>query len=375
MGKEKLSLKDMMFNKQRVTFLSWLIKEAYKEFDEVNFIDDVLVKFPELELKERIYHIKDNLKIYLPDNYKLAVSIMRQSLPPELDPNKTDDDFGYFILSSFWEYIAEYWCNWEYLDFSLSNFEEFTKRFSMEFAIRPFLKKYPEQTLVYVEEWSKHDNYHVRRFASEWIRPSLPWWGKVDIGIQNTFDVLDNLFSDHTSYVFRSVANNMNDISKIDPIWVLSKLDEWKKSRKQSEKNMDYIMRHSLRTLLRSGHKESLQFIWYQKPDISIKNFQILTPSVSLWESLKFEFEIDSKNDQVLMIDYIIHFVKASGKNSWKTFKISKKKIWKWENIKITKKHPLREMTTLKLYPWKHFIELQINGEKFGKIEFDFKMN
>ena len=101
MEKGKFSLKDMMFNKQRVTFLSGLIKEAYEEFDEDNFIDDVLVKFPELELKERIHHIKDNLKIYLPDNYKLAVSIMLQSLPDELDPNKTDDDFGYFILSPF----------------------------------------------------------------------------------------------------------------------------------------------------------------------------------------------------------------------------------------------------------------------------------
>jgi len=37
----------------------------------------------------------------------------------------------------------------------------------MESAIRPFLKKYPKQTMVYIEKWSKNDNYHVRRLASE----------------------------------------------------------------------------------------------------------------------------------------------------------------------------------------------------------------
>jgi 3-methyladenine DNA glycosylase AlkC len=67
------------------------------------------------------------------------------------------------------------------LDFSLKSFEEFTKRFSMEFAIRPFLKKYPKETLKYVKKWSVSDNYHIRRFACEGTRPNLPWGGKVDI--------------------------------------------------------------------------------------------------------------------------------------------------------------------------------------------------
>ena len=235
MEKEKKLLKDLLFNKQKVTFLSSLIKKVYSEFDENNFIHDTIIKFPDLELKERIHHIKEKLKIYLPDNYVSAVHVMLKSLPPELDVDKTDNDYGYFILSPFWEYVSEYWCYSEYLDFSLSSLEEFTKRFSMEFAIRPFLKKYPNETLKYVEKWSKNQNYHVRRLASEWIRPNLPWWGKIDIGIQNIFHILDNLFSDHTSYVFRSVANNMNDISKIDSKAVLQKLSEWKNLWKQSK--------------------------------------------------------------------------------------------------------------------------------------------
>ena len=133
---------------------------------------------------------------------------------------------------------------------------------------------------------------------------------------------------------------------------------------------MDYIVNHSLRTLIKSGDIISLQFIWYNKPDISIQNFKVITPTITIWENLEFEFIIGWKDNQMLLIDYIIYFVKANWKLSWKTFKISKKKIKKWESIK----HLLKWMTTLKLYPWKHFIELQINGEKFWKNSFDFNI-
>jgi 3-methyladenine DNA glycosylase AlkC len=45
--------------------------------------------------------------------------------------------------------------------------EILTKRFSMEFAIRPFFQTFPSETLKQMEIWSTSDNYHVRRFASE----------------------------------------------------------------------------------------------------------------------------------------------------------------------------------------------------------------
>ena len=177
---------------------------------------------------------------------------MIQSLPEELDNNKTDDDFGSFILSPYGEFVAEYGCCEKYLDFSLECFEIFTKRFSMEFAIRPFLKKYPRETLKYVRKWSVSDNYHVRRFASEGIRPNLPWWWKLELWVETTLKILDNLFTDHTQYVLRSVANNLNDITKIDSDIVITRLLEWKKWWKQNEKNMLFLITHSLRTQIKS---------------------------------------------------------------------------------------------------------------------------
>ena len=372
MTQEKLILKDVLFNQQKVEDLARNIQNVYSYFEKENYVNDTVNKFPELELKQRIHHMKDMLKKYLPDDYKTAVNIIIQSLPKELDPHKQDDDFGSFILSPYWEYVAEFWCNEQYLDFSLEAFEIFTRRFSMEFAIRPFLKKFPKETLKYVKKWSLSNNYHVRRFASEGIRPNLPWWWKVDLWIDITLKILDNLFTDHTQYVLRSVANNLNDITKLDSNKVIDKLLEWKKSWKQNEKNMLFLITHALRTQIKLWNPKALQLLGYYMPDIKISNFNIITHKVHLWEAVEFQFDISSNITQKLLINYKLFFVWANGKVSEKVFNISKKSLSKWENINITKKHPLKSMTTKKLYSWEHFIEVFINGESFWKKSFDF---
>ena len=60
--KEKtFSLKDQLFNKEKITILSQRISKVFKEFQSNNFYTDVISKFPELELKERIFHINESI--------------------------------------------------------------------------------------------------------------------------------------------------------------------------------------------------------------------------------------------------------------------------------------------------------------------------
>ena len=372
MSQEKIILKDILFNIEKVSLFAENIKRVHWDFQEEKYVQETVNKFPELELKQRIYHMKDMLKKYLPDDYKTAVNIMLESLPTELDSNKTDDDFWSFILSPYWEYIAEFGCNENYLDFSLESLEIITKRFSMEFSIRPFLKKYPKETLKYVKKWSTDDNYHVRRFASEGIRPNLPWWGKVDLWVEITLKILDNLYIDSTQYVLRSVANNLNDITKIDANAVINRLLAWKNLWNQNEKNMLFLITHSLRTQIKSGNPKALQLLGFYMPDIKIEQFNINTREVKLWNSLEFNFNIISNISQKLLINYKIYFVMSNGKLSEKIFNLSKKNLSKWEVIKIQKKHPLKSMTTKKLYNWEHFVEIFINWEIFWKKSFEF---
>lgn len=373
MPKEKLILKDVLFNHEKIVYLARIIKNVYWEFQSENFIHETFVKFPQLELKQRILHITDMLYKYLPQDYVSAVNILLKSLPAELDSTKSDGDFWDFIFAPYGEFISQYWCEEKYLNFSLQNLEIITKRFSMEFALRDFLKKFPQETLKFAQKWSKNDNYHVRRFSSEAIRPNLPWGWKVDIWVKNTFKILDNLFADQTQYVLRSVANNLNDITKLDANAVISKLLEWKKSEKQSQKNMLFLITHSLRSEIKSWNPKALELLWYYQPAIKINDFRISELQVNIWEYLEFWFELTSNISQKLLINYKIYFVMSNGKLREKIFHISKKNISKWEKITISKKHSLKNMTTKKLYSWKHYVEIFINGENFWKKEFEFK--
>jgi hypothetical protein len=93
MQKEKFSLKDALFNPEKIHMLADSIKEAYDDFEFMEFAHDIILRLPELELKERIHFIKKCLKRYLPSDFEGAVKIILESLPPELDPSKSDDDF------------------------------------------------------------------------------------------------------------------------------------------------------------------------------------------------------------------------------------------------------------------------------------------
>ena len=60
-------------------------------------------------------------------------------------------------------------------DVSMQAHYQLTQRFTSEFAIRPFIQKYPEKTLALLTKWAKDSNLHVRRLVSEGTRTRLPW--------------------------------------------------------------------------------------------------------------------------------------------------------------------------------------------------------
>lgn len=369
------SLKDELFNEKKVEYLAEHIVQAYPLFDKKKFVSSTIKKFPELELKQRIEWIREQLNEYLPNGYRKAVRILLKSLPEECDPQLTDNDFGDFIFAPINDYVAYYGCSEEYIDFSLNALEEITKRFSAEDSIRYFLHAFPNETLAKIEEWATHSHYHVRRLASEGTRPRLPWSQRVSL--DNTVvisRILDNLYYDKTRFVVRSVANHLNDIAKDDPELVVSTLKRWKKSGEQDEKEMQYVMQHSMRTLVKQGNTAALELLGYQaNPKIEVSDFSIDTPTVAIGSAAEFSFSITAKKEENLMIDYRLYFQDKKGNLRPKVFKIKKAKIKAGETIIVQKKHPLKVMTTKKLYPGLHQIELQINGKSFGKKDFDLK--
>ena len=194
----------------------------------------------------------------------------------------------------------------------------------------------------------------------------------ITIDYKSALPILDILYSDNTRFVTRSVANHLNDISKADPILVIKTLKRWEKSGNQADNEMEFIVRHSLRTLEKQGNKSALQLLGYSSGKVDLHNLHLLTPQVVIGEALEFSFSIVShaKKDQNVLVDYHLYFQKASGQLAPKTFKIAKVRLKPGETRHFTKKQLLRPMTTRVLHPGRHVIELQINGVTFQPMEF-----
>ena len=371
--KEKFSLKDELYNAQKVGLIAKEIQEVYRDFDASSFTTDTLQAFPILELKERMYHIRDMLQKYLPHDYEEAVNILLKALPPELDPSQSDDDFGDFIYAPYGEYVTAYGCNEKYLNFSLQALREITKRFSVEYAVRDFINTYTDETLAMLEECAKSENYHERRLASEGLRPKLPWAKKLIIDYNLPFHHLALLYTDKTRYVTRSVANHLNDIAKIDALLVIETLKQWQTSNKQEPKEMDFIINHALRTLVKKGDEEALALLGYGKsPAINVGDVVLKSDSVKVGKALEFEVSVEALDDVKLMVDYLIHFRTKVGTLSPKVYKLKKLSLKKGESIVLKKKHPFKaNMTTRTLYTGEYLLEVQINGTVVSQDNFE----
>ena len=373
---EKFSLKDELFNPKKVHQIASEIKNVYAPFEQEAFEKEVTTKFDELELKERIVHIRNMLAKYLPNDYVEAVNILLKALPAELNPKKTDDDFGEFIYAPYSDFVASFGCCKEHLDFSLQALAEMTKRFTVEYAIRDFINEFPEQSFTMLEACSLSANYHERRLASEGCRPKLPWGKRLNSEYTKPITILDNLYMDKTRFVTRSVANHLNDIAKIDAPLVVETLKRWRDSKKQDEKEMEFILSHSLRTLVKDGNKEALALLGYHSnPAIEVKNFHVESLALKVGESLIFSFDIEAKKEEALMVDYILYFQTKVGKLTPKVHKIKKLNLKKGEFKTISKKHLFKaNMSTRKLYKGEHKLVLQINGQVFNEVVFDLAL-
>lgn len=318
------SLKDQLFNKNRVEYLAALFFAADNSFDAPGFVRATMKQLTKLELKERIVHIASTLEDYLSSDYRVAAKQIVAALPPPLDPTKTDNDFGDFIFAPLGEFVVRNGLAKQHLALSLQTLKALTMRITMEDAIRAFINTHTSETLRALGTWSTDSHYHVRRLASEGTRPLLPWSKRLTIDPTAALPLLETLHADPTRLVTRSVSNHLNDIAKSHPDVVLDVLERWKQMGTQGTSELQWMSRHALRTLIKQGNPRALAFLGFQaKPKIGISDFRIGTPVVRPGEAVEFSFEIHALGDASLMIDYIIDFVKANGKRSPKVQSIA----------------------------------------------------
>ena len=175
-----------------------------------------------------------------------------------------------------------------------------------------------------------------------------------------------------TRYVTRSVANHLNDISKIDPALVVETLARWGESGQQAATEMAFITKHGLRSQIKQGNPQALTLLGFgAKPDITITHFSTSTPVVPVGTAFEFTLELRANKAQNLLVDYLMTFASDGKKQPQKVFKLKQLELEAGEVVQLKKRHPMRLMTTRRLILGEHRIVLQVNGQPFDSLSFE----
>ena len=368
---EKFSLKDHLFNAQTVGQLAAEFAAGVPGFDAPRFARDALSGFGERELLARLEWMADKLEEQLATDFETMADQLEAALPARLDPDLRDDDFGQFIHACPGILAVRHGLD-HHRDRAMALLYAATQRFSMEFYIRPFLNRWPQETMAQLEAWAADENYHVRRLVSEGTRPRLPWARKVSIDPMAPIPLLSRLHADRTRYVTRSVANHLNDIAKIDPGPVLSALKAWKSEGRQDGKELEWMTRHALRSLIKEGHPQAMELLGYRPdPAVQLKALSLSDTAPRIGDKITVELTLEAARDERVIVDYVMYFQKANGTQAPKVFKMKDLQLAQATPVTLKKTHTFKgDATTFRLYPGAQRLEVQVNGQRLGGVDF-----
>ena len=343
-----------LYSKQLIANLCAEISKHHTAFDKNKFTQLVFDKhWPQKELKQRMRHIAECLHLCLPASYKKAIKIL---LP-------VSSQFSGFEYMFFQDYVECY--GLDDFETSIPALEHFTKYASSEFAVRAFILQNEKRMMKQMLVWATSDNHHVRRLASEGCRPRLPWAVALPAFKKNpkpVLVILKRLIKDDSEYVRRSVANNLNDISKDHPDIVIDLAKQWL----GKNKNTDRLIKHACRTLLKQGNQKTLALFGYSAARyLEIQQFKV-QPNVASGKKLSFSFLLknvqqNKKPVGKCRIEFAIDFVKANGSSSRKVFKIAEGD-YSTNTKHFTRYFSFKKISTRKYYAGKHQLTIIVNG-------------
>lgn len=336
------------------------VKGAYPSFDKQAFIEAVIGQgWEELELKGRMRRITLSLGATLPSEYEKALDIL-------LAIYDTCSGLPYIFFPDFVEvYGLEDW------ERSIAALAIFTRMSTSEFAVRPFVRMNQARMLAQMLAWADDPDEHVRRLASEGCRPRLPWADALPAlkrDPEPIIPILEKLKADPSEYVRRSVANNLNDISKDHPQRVVEIAKAWIGDNAHT----DWVLRHACRGLLKAAHPEIMALFGMAPPTgVTIESWTVTPSTVAIGDSVRFRYAIRVPQGEPvkLRIELAAYFVRTTGKYYRKLFKLSEKIVDGGSLQEGGRSFSYADLSTRKHYPGLHKLALVVNGQEMAVAE------
>jgi 3-methyladenine DNA glycosylase AlkC len=353
------------FSQPNALRIASAIKQVHPAFPLPSFKKGLEAALEPLELKQRMQLIATRLEAGLPSHPPDLFAILVESL--------TAGDLRGFLIWPLTDIVSRR--GLAHFAESMAALEEMTKRFTGEFAIRPFLKTHPTRTIKQLHAWCKHPDEHVRRLVSEGSRPLLPWGGNLPDLLKAphpTLGLLEKLHRDPSDYVRLSVSNHLNDFSKHHPQLVIDTLVRWL-DESPGDKQQAKLARHACRTLLKAGHPAALELHGFGSAKaLELVSLDLTKRKLVVGGHLEYRIVIRNASRKPLrvMFDYAILHQKANGTQSPKVFKGRVRDLQAGEVWEIDGRHSIKPVTTRVYHAGLHGFEPRLNGRAFPALEF-----
>ena len=362
MTEDRFLLKDL-FNPGSIGIVADAVAAVYPELDTKSFLASVFDDdWESRELKQRMRHTTECLRAVLPDDYQAALAVLVQA-----SPDTADAGFPAMVMSDFVEAYGV-----DHFEPSVAALAVFTRVVSAEFAVRPFLVRYPARMLEQMMAWAGSDDPALRRLASEGTRPRLPWGmalKQYQADPSPIIPLLASLRHDPSEDVRRSVANNLNDIGKDHPDLVVEVLSDWQ----DGSDEVAAITKHALRVLIKKGHPGALALLGFTPdPDVVVDDLKVEPDSAVMGDKVTVKFSVRSTGTslQPIVVDGAVHFARPNG-TSTKVFKWTTTELAPGASLPMKRSVSLQQMSTRRVYPGTHTVEVQVNGTRLGRVDFE----
>lgn len=344
------------------------VGEAWGAFPAEEFARAVLdERWEGLGLKARWRQVTLRLGEYLPGDFGAAIAILDCAV---CRVAANCDGLIYFVFPDFVEVFGQAEEDW---DVSVSALARYTRYSSSEFAVRAFILRDEARMMEQMYAWSRDGDEHVRRLASEGCRPQLPWGRALESFKRDpapVLPVLEQLKNDPSAYVRRSVANNLNDISKTHPDVALRLARAWYGKNAHT----DGVVKHGCRTLLKKGDPDALSIFGYgARGAVFVRDFALGSESVAPGGELVFSFSLEAREAAKVRLEYGIDYVRAGGKRNRKIFQIAETRLKGGETKPYVRRQSFAELSVRKHYAGIHSVALIVNGEERGSLDFELR--
>jgi 3-methyladenine DNA glycosylase AlkC len=231
--------------------------------------------------------------------------------------------------------------------------------------------------LPLVREWIKDENPAVRRLVTEAFRPRGVMLAHINDLKEDPSPLktlLAPLLDDPSDYVQKSVANNLNDISKDNPEIILEWTKEW--NTPDATKQRHWILARALRTLIDEGHPAALKLLGYASASNFKVTWQDNTPRwIKINQFLPCDVEIVNLNKGEAGV-VVLLLMDEPGKGNVRrksTYQIWKGKIKAGETKSIIKRIHFVDKNSQPRLEGTYRLSLAVNGKRLEEREMVFK--